>query len=96
MWNNYYDTVKYTEKSDKVDVGGNKINIPPKSINVRQVSGGKEQVISKDGVSIHYTKEYQIPFMVKEGDKIDDRQVVYVEASKGVFGEFHFCIAKVE
>lgn len=96
MWNNYYDKVIYKAKSDKLDATGNKVYTPPKSINVRHVSGGKENIIKKDDMTIKYTKEYQIPFMVNEGDMIDNRLVVYVEPSKDVFGNFHFCIAKVE
>ena len=41
-------------------------------------------------------KEYNIPFMIKEGDKIDGNLVISVESSRDVFGNFHFCIAKVE
>lgn len=96
MWDNYYDTVVYVAKSDKLDAGGNKIYNPPRNIQVRHVSGGKEQVIKKDDMTIKYTKEYQVPFMIQEGDTIDGREVVYVEPSKDVFGNFHFCIAKVE
>lgn len=96
MWDNYYDEVKYTEKSNKVDASGNTVYMPPRNIKVRHVSGGQEQVINKDDIALRYTKEYQIPFMVKEGDMINDRQVVYAEPSKDIFGNFHFCIAKVE
>lgn len=96
MWDDYYDKVKYEAKSNKLDAAGNKIYDTPKYIKVRHVSGGKEQVINKDNMFIKYTKEYQVPFMIAEGDKIDGHTVVYVEPSKDVFGHFHFCIAKVE
>lgn len=96
MWDDYYDTVKYEAKSNKLDAAGNKIYDAPKNIKVRHVSGGKEQVIKKDDMFIKYTKEYQVPFMISEGDKIDGHDVVYVEPSRDVFGHFHFCIVKVD
>jgi hypothetical protein len=96
MWNDYYDKVKYEAKSNKLDAAGNEIYEAPRNIGVRHVSGGQEQVIKKDNMFIKYTKEYQIPFMVAEGDKIDGHNVVYAEPSRDVFGTFHFCIAKVE
>lgn len=96
MWDNYYDTVKYEAKSNKLDAAGNEIYETPKQISIRHVSGGKEQVIKKDDMFIKYTKEYQVPFMIAEGDKIDGHNVVYVEPSRDVFGNFHFCIAKVD
>lgn len=101
MWDNYYDKVVYIEKLPKLDMGGNIQYAPPREINVRCVSGGKEYIIHKEDTSVKYTKEYQIPFMINEGDKIidggtEERLVLNVEASKDVFGNFHFCIAKVE
>ena len=95
MWDNYYDEVVYKEKLGK-DSGNNIIYAAPRTIQVRNVSGGKEYQIKKEETIIRYTKEYQIPFMINEGDRIDDRLVLNVEASKDVFGKFHFCIAKVE
>lgn len=95
MWNNYYDEVEYRAKNGK-DAGGNITYSAPQTLKVRNVSGGKDYVIRKEETSIKYTKEYQIPQMINEGDKIDGRLVLAVEASKDVFGRFHFCIAKVE
>lgn len=95
MWDNYYDEVSYSEKIG-IDAGGNIQYASPRNIKVRCVSGGQEYVIHREETSVKYTKEYQIPFMIKEGDKIDNRLVLDVEASKDVFGRFHFCIAKVE
>lgn len=96
MWDNYYDKVIYRAKSNRLDAAGNKIYDPPREILVRHVSGGKEEIIKRDETIIKYTKEYQVPFMVAEGDTIDDHTVVYVEPSRDVFGNFHFCIAKVD
>lgn len=96
IWNNYYDTVNYKKKSGKLDKGGALIYDIDKQIQVRQVSGGEQQILNIEGREIKYTKEYQIPFMIDEGDLIDNRIVVFVEPSKDVFGNFHFCIAKVE
>ena len=96
MWDNYYDSAEYIEKSNKLDKSGSPVNNPPRQINVRCVSGGENYIVSNEKTSIKYTKEYHIPFMIKEGDTIDGRTVVNVEASKDVFGQFHFCIAKVE
>lgn len=96
MWGNYYDKVEYLEKEDKPDKAGNIVYKPPTTIDVRYVGGGEKFIISKEDTSTRYTKEYHIPFMVKEGDKIDNKLVVSVEPSRDVFGNFHFCIAKVE
>ena len=96
MWNNYYDEVEYIEKSEELDKTGSIVYKSPRNIKARQVSGGESYVNKDDSTSIKYTKEYQIPFMVNEGDKLDGRLVINVEASKDVFGNFHFCIAKVE
>ena len=96
MWNNYYDKVEYLEKEYKPDKSGNIVYKSPRTIDVRYVGGGEGFVISKDGTSTKYTKEYHIPFMVKEGDKIDGNLVASAEPSRDVFGNFHFCIAKVE
>ena len=96
MWDNYYDKVIYVKKSNKKDKGGSPIYNDPVEINVRQVSGGQREILLSNGQEIKYTKEYQIPFMIEEGDTIDGRNVVNVEPSKDVFGTFHFCIAKVE
>lgn len=96
MWNNYYDTIKYRAKTDRLDKGGSIIFNDEVSIKARQVSGGEHLILNSDGKEIKYTKEYQIPFMINEGDLIDGRNVIFVEPSKDVFGNFHFCIAKVE
>lgn len=96
MWNSYYDKVEYLEKEDNLDKAGNIVYKPSRSIDVRYVGGGEKFVISKDDTSTKYTKEYHVPFLVKEGDKIDDKLVVSVEPSRDVFGNFHFCIVKVE
>lgn len=96
MWDNYYDEVEYLEKEEKLDKSGNIVYKPSTTINVRYVGGGEKFVIGKDGTSTKYTKEYHIPFMVKEGDKIDGKLVISAESSRDVFGNFHFCIAKVE
>lgn len=96
MFDNYYDVVSYEKKSDTKDNYGNEIYKEIRNINVRYVGGGEEFIISKDEFTNRHTKEYQIPFMIKEGDKIDGRLVMSVEPSKDVFGKFHFCIVKVE
>ena len=96
MWDNYYDKVEYLEKEDKPDKSGNIVYKTPRIINVRYVGGGERFIISKDDTSTKYSKVYHIPFMIKEGDKIDNNLVVSVDASRDVFGNFHFCIAKVE
>lgn len=95
MWDNYYDKAVYEEKTDELDRTGSHKRIPPRTIDVRCVTGGTEFIVGKDDTSIKFTKEYQIPFMVNEGDLIDGRTVISAEASKDVFGNFHFCIAKV-
>lgn len=96
MWDNYYDTVEYKEKTEDSDHSGYPIYKPVRNIKCRQVSGGTVYTIQKEGTSVKYTKEYQIPFMIKENDMINDKIVVNVYASKDVFGNFMFCIAKVE
>lgn len=96
MWNDYYDKVEYLEKEDKLDKSGNIVYKSPRTIDVRYVGGGEKYIVSKDGTSTKYTKEYHVPFMIKEGDKLDDKLVVNVEPSRDVFGNFHFCIVKVE
>ena len=96
MWDNYYDKVEYIEKSEKLDNFGNIVYLPSRVIDVRYVSGGEKFIIGKDDTSTKYTKEYHVPFLVKEGDKIDGKLVVQVEPNRDVFGNFHFCIAKVE
>lgn len=96
MWNDYYDKVEYLEKEDKLDKSGNIVYKYPRTIDVRYVGGGEKYIVSKDGTSTKYTKEYHAPFMIKEGDKFDDKLVVNVEPSRDVFGNFHFCIVKVE
>lgn len=96
MWNNYYDSITYIEKEDKLDRTGNIIYKSPKSISARFIGGGEKFITNGEGNSTKYTREYHIPFMIKEGDKIDGRLVVHVQPSRDVFGNFHFCIAKVE
>ena len=96
MWDNYYDSVVYEEKLNELDNSGHVVYKKPREIQCRMVSGGKDYIIQKDGTAIKYTKEYQIPFMINENDKINSRLVLSAEASKDVFGNFHFCIAKVE
>lgn len=94
IWSNYYDEVEYKEKTDKLDASGNIIYKSSVPLKCRHVSGGKEYVINKDDTAIKYTHEYQTPNKVKEGDMIDNREVVYVEPSKDVFGNFHFMIVR--
>jgi hypothetical protein len=96
MWDNYYDEVEYLEKEEKLDKGGNIVYKPSTTINVRYVGGGEKLVIDRENTSTKYTKEYHVPFMIKEGDKIDGKLVISVEPNRDVFGNFHFCIAKVE
>ena len=96
MWNNYYDKVMYKEKQEKLDSFGNIVYKEARQINVREVSGGIDFETTNSSIKTKYSKEYHIPFEVKEGDKIDDRLVVSVEASRDVFGNFHFCIVGVE
>lgn len=95
MFDIYYDKVTYEEKETELDRAGHVVYKEPREINVRLVAGGEMYMVDKDGQSIKYTKEYQIPFMVKSGDKIDDRLVVNAHPAKDVFGSFHYCIAKV-
>ena len=45
MWDNYYDSVEYKEKSDKLDNFGNIVYLPPRDIKVRYVSGGEKFII---------------------------------------------------
>jgi hypothetical protein len=96
MWDNYYDKVEYLEKTDSLDKFGNIVYKPSRTIDVRYIAGGEKYIIGKEETSTKYTKEYHIPFMVNEGDKIDGKLVVTVEPSRDVFGNFHFCIVKVE
>lgn len=96
IWNNYYDTASYEEITEKLDTTGNPVYLSPRNIELREVSGGRDYVIEKEGTATKYTKEYQIPFIVNPNDKINGRLVINTEASKDVFGNFHFCIAKVE
>ncbi len=97
IWANYYDEVLYKKKTDKVDQSGNIIYNKEVFIKCRHVSGGKEYVINKDSTAIKYTHEYQIDNKnIKEGDMIDNREVVYVEPSKDVFGKFHFMIVRTK
>jgi hypothetical protein len=96
MWDNYYDEVVYERRTDELDTAGYPVFLSPRTVNVRNVSGGQKVIISKEDTSTQYTKEYQVPFILNEGDKIDGQLVVAVEQSKDVFGNFHFCIAKVE
>jgi hypothetical protein len=96
MWDNYYDKVEYMQKTDELDNIGYPKFLPPRTIDVRYVSGGEHFVIGKEDTSVKFTKEYQVPFMINEGDKIDGKSVVDVKPSKDVFGNFHFCIVKVE
>lgn len=96
MWDNYYDEVEYKESTGENDQSGYPDYKKPRKIKCRNVSGGTTYTIEQNETSIKYTKEYQIPFMIKENDMIDGRLVLNVEASKDVFGRFHFCIARVE
>ena len=96
MWDNYYDKVMYKEKQEKLDSFGNIVYKEARQIDVREVSGGIDFEATNNSIKTKYSKEYHIPFEVKEGDKIDDRLVVYVDSNKDVFGNFHFCIAGVE
>ena len=96
MWDNYCDKVMYKEKQEDLDSFGNIVYKEARQINVREVSGGIDFETTNSSIKTKYSKEYHIPFEVKEGDKIDDRLVVSVEASRDVFGNFHFCIAGVE
>lgn len=95
MWDNYYDRVQYEESTEQLDDIGDKVYKESRLVDCRYVSGGSEQVISKESSSIKYTKEYHFPFEIKEGDKIDGRMVVSVDANKDVFGHVHFYIVKV-
>lgn len=95
MWDNYYDTVIYEKKGDGLDYSGNPSYSSPISIKVRQVSGGQDFTVSTEGQEVKYTKKYQIPFEVFEGDKIDGHTIVNVENSKDCFGKYHFTIARV-
>ena len=96
MWDNYYDKVMYKEKQEKLDSFGNIVYKEARQIDVREVSGGIDFEATNSSIKTKYSKEYHIPFEVKEGDKIDDRLIVYVDNNKDVFGNFHFCIAGVE
>lgn len=96
MWDQFYDVVKYSHKTDKMDSTGSPIYTDEIDINVRDVSGGSSYEIKQDGLVHRITREYQVPFMVYVDDKIDGRVVVQADPSRGVFGEFYFCIARVE
>lgn len=96
MWDQFYDVVKYKHKTDELDQTGSPVYDDPIDINVRNVSGGVAYEIKQDGLIRKVTHEYQVPFMVYVDDMIDDRLVVQADPSRGVFGEFYFCIAKVE
>ena len=96
MWDLYYDEVEYKENTGERDISGNIVYLEPIKIKCRLVSGGMNLSIEKDGTSINYTKEYQIPIEgLKEGDMINGREIVNIEESKDVFGRFHFSIARV-
>lgn len=96
MFDNYYDEVDYLEKEENLDRAGNIVYKPSTRLKVRLVGGGAKLILNGDGTSTKYTKEYHIPQMVNEGDKIDGRLVVNVQPNKDIFGTFHFCIVKVE
>lgn len=96
MWDNYYDTVKLNRKTDKVDANGNIVYLSSENVPAREVNTEKEKIVNKEGISIKYNKEYQLPVIINEGDKIDDRVVIEAERGRGVFGKFHFSIARVE
>lgn len=96
MWDNYFDKVSYKKRKEELDAAGSKLYESARYINARHVTGGTEQHIDVNGTSVKYHEEYQVPFMVYEGDMIDNREVVYSEPSKDCFGIFHFCIAKVK
>ena len=96
MWDNYYDKVMYKEKQEKLDSFGNIVYKEARQISVREVSGGIDFEATNNSLKTKYSKEYHIPFEVKEGDKIDNKLVVNVEPSRDIFGNLHFCIAKVE
>ena len=96
MWNDYYDEIEYIEKTDKLDKSGSIVYKPPVLMKARCVSGGEKFVIGKEEVKTLYTRKYHLPIMIKEGDKLGGRLVVNVEPSRDVFGDFCFCIAKVE
>ena len=96
IWGDYYDKVEYLEKTGELDKSGSILYNPPRIIDVRYVGGGYRLDTKNQSIGTKYTKEYHIPFMVKDGDKIDGLIVVDAKASRGVFGDFHFCIAKVE
>lgn len=96
VWNNYYDRIKYSKKSETLDRSGKVVYESPIILNARLVDGGRDFVINKDSVAVKYTKEYQIPQMIQEDDMIDDRLVISVERVCDVFGQFQFCIARVK
>ena len=96
MWDNYYDKVSYEQKTTELDSAGYDLYLPPRIIDVRYVAGGNQFDINSEDTGLKYTKKYHIPFMVNEGDKIDNRLVVEVEPSRDVFGNLHYCIVKVE
>lgn len=96
MFDNYYDEIVYIEKEEHLDKFGNIVYKEPRMIKCRFVGGGEQLIISKDETSTMYTKEYHVPFMIKEGDKLDNKLVISVEPSNDVFGNFHFCIVKVK
>lgn len=95
MWDNYYDTVTYEKRGEGLDYSGNPTFSAPVSIKVRHVAGGQEQILKTEGQEIKFTKKYQVPFQVYEGDKIDGHTIVNVEDSKDCFGKYHFTIARV-
>ena len=96
MWSDFYDTVEYRHKTNKLDSTGSPVYDEPVMINVRDVSGGVSYEVKQDGLVRRITRKYQIPFMVYVDDMIDGRMVVQADPSRGVFGEFYFCVARVE
>lgn len=96
MFDNYYDNCDWQRKIG-LDNFGNITYQPSITINCREVTGKTNYIINKEGTSIKFTKVYQIPSTdIQEGDKINNRLVLYVDVVKDVFGKFVYSIVGVE
>lgn len=96
MFDNYYDKVSYEQKTEEIDKSGFAIYLPPRIIDVRYVSGGNKFDIGAEETAIKYSREYHVPFEIREEDKIDGRLVLSSEPSRDIFGNVCFYRVKVE
>lgn len=96
IFNDFYDDVSYEEKSGDTDISGHDIMLEPIKLKARKVVNTNVYKINPDNSLITYSHEYQLPVHVNEGDRIDGRIVLNVQDARNVFGDFEFCIARVE